>query len=75
MNLWEILNSPKYWDKPDEFNPYRFLSEDRRSVVNHLAFIPFGIGRRKCSFIHCRYHIEDKNNPPFYMFIYLFIHL
>ncbi|XP_782513.2 cytochrome P450 2U1 [Strongylocentrotus purpuratus] len=48
MNLWEVLNSPKYWDKPEEFNPYRFLSEDRRSVVNHPAFIPFGIGLRAC---------------------------
>lgn len=52
MNLWEVLNTPKNWDKPDEFNPYRFLSEDRRSVVDHPAFIPFGIGKRKYSFIH-----------------------
>eukprot|EP00057_Strongylocentrotus_purpuratus_P004110 XP_003728047.1 PREDICTED: cytochrome P450 2U1 isoform X1 [Strongylocentrotus purpuratus] len=48
MNLWEVLNTPKNWDKPEEFNPYRFLSEDRRSVVDHPAFIPFGIGLRAC---------------------------
>ncbi|XP_063959563.1 cytochrome P450 2U1-like [Lytechinus pictus] len=48
MNLWEILNSPKYWNEPEKFNPYRFLSQDGQRVIEHPAFIPFGIGLRLC---------------------------
>ncbi|XP_030842231.1 cytochrome P450 2U1-like [Strongylocentrotus purpuratus] len=48
MNLWELQTSPKYWKEPDKFNPYRFLSEDRKTIVSHRALNPFGIGLRVC---------------------------
>ncbi|XP_072175873.1 cytochrome P450 2U1-like [Diadema setosum] len=48
MNLWELMMSPKYWDKPEEFRPSRFLSEDGKTVRKPDAFIPFGIGSRIC---------------------------
>eukprot|EP00057_Strongylocentrotus_purpuratus_P022541 XP_011677015.1 PREDICTED: cytochrome P450 2U1-like [Strongylocentrotus purpuratus] len=48
MNLWELQTSPKYWKEPDKFNPYRFLSEDHKTIVSHRALNPFGIGLRVC---------------------------
>ena len=42
--------SPKYWDKPEEFNPDRFpISESvPNEVTQDYAYLPFGAGRRKC---------------------------
>ena len=36
--------NPKYWDKPEKFNPRRFLSEDGKTVTWPPALIPFGMG-------------------------------
>ena len=43
-----IYLSEKYWDKPLEFNPNRFLDEQGRYVATNPAFIPFSLGRRIC---------------------------
>ncbi len=36
---------PDFWDEPEKFKPERFQDE---SAHNKYAYIPFGIGRRKC---------------------------
>lgn len=38
-----IHHHPAYWEKPEEFNPYRFLEEPKA-----LTFIPYGAGQRIC---------------------------
>ncbi|XP_015920197.2 cytochrome P450 18a1 [Parasteatoda tepidariorum] len=45
-NLWAVHMDPNLWDKPDEFNPERFLVNDR--VVKPPYFMPFSVGRRMC---------------------------
>ncbi|XP_037936336.1 cytochrome P450 18a1 [Teleopsis dalmanni] len=66
-----LINSvhmdPNLWDKPEEFNPRRFLDSEGK-VRKPEYFIPFGVGRRMClgdvlarmelflffaSFMHC----------------------
>ncbi|XP_032885180.1 cytochrome P450 2U1 [Amblyraja radiata] len=46
-NLWSVHRDVSMWEKPDEFNPSRFLDADG-NVVKHEAFMPFGIGKRIC---------------------------
>jgi len=43
INIHALSNSEKYWDKPNEFNPNRFLNDNHNDV-----FLPFGIGPRNC---------------------------
>ncbi|XP_069808761.1 cytochrome P450 2F2-like [Dendropsophus ebraccatus] len=45
--LHSALYDKKYWDKPEEFNPDRFLDGNGKFVKNE-AFIPFGAGKRVC---------------------------
>ncbi|XP_063703252.1 cytochrome P450 18a1 [Culicoides brevitarsis] len=46
-----LINSvhmdPNLWDKPEEFNPNRFIDSEGK-VRKPEYFIPFGVGRRKC---------------------------
>ena len=42
-NLWNIHHDPEVWDKPDEFNPERFLDKDG-VVQERDELIPFSIG-------------------------------
>lgn len=46
FNIGEYNNSEKYWNKPEEFNPERFLKDG--IVSKPEFFIPFGTGRRSC---------------------------
>lgn len=48
MNLWSINHDRETFTDPDKFSPYRFLSEDGKSVVKIDTFLPFGGGRRRC---------------------------
>ncbi|KAM4662626.1 cytochrome P450 2F3-like [Discoglossus pictus] len=45
--LHSALNDSKYWDKPEEFNPNRFLDENGKLLKND-AHLPFGAGKRAC---------------------------
>jgi len=38
---------PNLWDKPNEFNPNRFINAEG-NVHRPEYFIPFGVGRRMC---------------------------
>ena len=35
------------WDRPEVFDPSRFLG-NRRSQIDRFAYLPFGVGPRKC---------------------------
>lgn len=38
---------PKYWEKPEEFDPLRFLPEEEKKRPQY-AYFPFGGGPRRC---------------------------
>ncbi|KAM8803860.1 cytochrome P450 2U1 [Rhynchonycteris naso] len=46
-NLWSVHRDPAIWEKPDDFNPTRFL-DDQGQLIKKETFIPFGIGKRVC---------------------------
>ncbi|XP_023683471.1 cytochrome P450 2U1 [Paramormyrops kingsleyae] len=46
-NLWSVHRDPAVWEKPDVFNPSRFL-DSNGEVQRREHFLPFGIGRRVC---------------------------
>lgn len=48
VNAWWIGNNPKYWDRPSEFRPERFLDSAMELTGNDFRFLPFGSGRRAC---------------------------
>lgn len=43
-SIYLTQHDPEYWDKPDEFNPDRFITGNKTP----FAFIPFGGGPRSC---------------------------
>lgn len=45
--IYGIHRDPKYFEKPDEFYPERFLAENKKKL-NTNAYIPFGLGPRMC---------------------------
>ncbi|GAU96062.1 hypothetical protein RvY_07560 [Ramazzottius varieornatus] len=47
-NLYFIHHDERIWEKPDEFIPERFLSVDGTAVVVPEAYVPFGLGLRRC---------------------------
>ncbi|MRX37951.1 cytochrome P450 [Flavobacterium sp. LC2016-23] len=46
VSFYELHRNPKYWENPDEFNPERFLGEQRKYAMQY--FYPFGAGPRMC---------------------------
>ncbi|XP_006096650.1 cytochrome P450 2U1 [Myotis lucifugus] len=46
-NLWAVHRDPAIWEKPNDFNPNRFL-DDQGQLIKRETFIPFGIGKRVC---------------------------
>ena len=59
-NFWAVHNDPKIWDKPEEFNPNRFLSDDGKDLIKTEALIPFSIGKQSIIFFSV---IVLKSNP------------
>ena len=52
VNIWNLHHDERYWDKPWEFLPQRFLANG--SIVppdhkNKKRVLPFGGGRRQCA--------------------------
>ncbi|KAK5618335.1 hypothetical protein CRENBAI_019406 [Crenichthys baileyi] len=47
VNMWSIHHDPQHWDKPDLFNPDRFL-DDQGQRATPSCFLPFGAGPRVC---------------------------
>lgn len=51
INNYELNTSEKYWDKPKEFNPDRFINKSGSEPTikkNIPHFLPFSIGKRTC---------------------------
>lgn len=54
VNAWALGRDPKYWERPEEFAPERFLLGDGGSAAgveykgNDFQLVPFGSGRRIC---------------------------
>ncbi|KAM1080659.1 hypothetical protein ACFX1X_015544 [Malus domestica] len=48
INAWQIGRDPKLHEKPDEFEPARFLNSEIDYKGNAFQLIPFGAGRRVC---------------------------
>ena len=49
VNYYSLTRDERYWEEPEQFNPYRFLDENgklRKDVLD--KFYPFGIGPRRC---------------------------
>lgn len=46
ISFYELHRNPKYWVNPDEFNPERFLGDQKRHSMQY--FYPFGAGPRMC---------------------------
>ena len=49
VNYYSLTRDERYWEKPEQFNPYRFLDENgklRKELLD--KFYPFGIGPRRC---------------------------
>ncbi|XP_024190334.2 cytochrome P450 736A117 [Rosa chinensis] len=50
VNMWQIGRDPKSYNKPEEYEPERFLNENSGVSYkgNDFRLIPFGAGRRVC---------------------------
>jgi len=46
-NFWAVHNDETYWEKPEIFNPDRFLDE-KGNFVRSSHVIPFSVGPRHC---------------------------
>jgi cytochrome P450 len=43
VNAWQIHHNPKYWENPKQYNPERFLNNEKR---HPFAWVPFSAGPR-----------------------------
>ncbi|MFB2771975.1 cytochrome P450, partial [Pelatocladus sp. BLCC-F211] len=49
INYYSLTRDERFWEEPEQFNPYRFLDENGKLRKNLLdKFYPFGIGSRRC---------------------------
>ncbi|XP_062436219.1 steroid 17-alpha-hydroxylase/17,20 lyase [Rhea pennata] len=49
INLWSVHHDEKEWDKPEEFNPGRFLDKQGQHIHSPSpSYLPFGAGIRVC---------------------------
>ncbi|XP_062116098.1 cytochrome P450 71A9-like [Humulus lupulus] len=48
VNAGEIGRDSKYWEKPNEFLPERFMESSVDYRGKHFELLPFGVGRRGC---------------------------
>ncbi|KAL0923469.1 hypothetical protein M5K25_007527 [Dendrobium thyrsiflorum] len=52
INVYSVNRDPKYWEKPSEFRPNRFMEDGDQEELSykgmHFQYLPFGSGRRMC---------------------------
>jgi cytochrome P450 len=46
VSFYALHRNPKYWENPEEFNPERFLGDQKKKSYQY--FYPFGAGPRMC---------------------------
>ncbi|KAG2148109.1 cytochrome P450 [Suillus clintonianus] len=51
-NIWFMLNDPRTYANPSEFNPERFLAKEGKEPETDPRTICFGFGRRICPGLH-----------------------
>ncbi|KAG1813631.1 cytochrome P450 [Suillus subaureus] len=51
-NIWFMLNDPRTYANPSQFNPERFLAKDGKDPETEPRTMCFGFGRRICPGIH-----------------------
>ncbi|KAH7528344.1 hypothetical protein FEM48_Zijuj05G0062700 [Ziziphus jujuba var. spinosa] len=59
INAWAIGRDPISWERPEEFDPDRFLRSDVDYKGHDFQLIPFGAGRRGCPGIHFAMAIKE----------------
>ena len=47
IGMYHMHNNAELWEKPDEFNPYRFSAENIDKIPP-FGYIPFSAGPRNC---------------------------
>lgn len=47
LNLWSLHRHKKLWQHPEQFDPTRFMGENR-SKIDRFAYLPFGLGQHVC---------------------------
>lgn len=47
INAWILHRHEKLWERPNAFDPTRFLGEARRKI-DRFQYLPFGAGERVC---------------------------
>ncbi|KAG2337086.1 cytochrome P450 [Suillus weaverae] len=52
LNIWFMLNDPRTYANPSQFNPERFLDNDGKDPEPDPRTICFGFGRRICPGLH-----------------------
>ena len=49
LNIWAMHHDPKHWRNPSQFDPNRFLDENKNVLnLSTLSYLPFSAGRRVC---------------------------
>ncbi|KAK6792317.1 hypothetical protein RDI58_011398 [Solanum bulbocastanum] len=48
VSAWSLGRNPKYWDRPEEFIPERFIENNMDIKGQNFALLPFSSGRRRC---------------------------
>ncbi|KAG1745654.1 cytochrome P450 [Suillus lakei] len=51
-NIWSMLNDPRTYANPSQFNPERFLANDGKEPETEPRTMCFGFGRRICPGLH-----------------------
>lgn len=47
LNLYALHRHRKFWDRPDSFDPSRFLPP-HKDRIDRFQYLPFGVGKRTC---------------------------
>ena len=48
LSPWHLHRHERLWDRPDDFDPARFETENGRDCLRN-AYIPFSAGQRVCT--------------------------